>query len=191
MTALPFQAGVPNLALTAIGGFQPQLLLGISFFEGKGTAGAGIFLDSPLLTSTLSTVHHVSSKCENATANNDIFDTLTHVDASVDVGVGLTAEADVDIGGISFGDAAPYSVLQTAYALPTACLKFDAGAKSYVPATATPSVTTTTTTAKSHDGAKSGAAGVVRPFGAQGAGFTVMLVVSELVVVGSLFFMLL
>lgn len=105
--------------------------------------------------------------------------------------MGITAEADVDIGGISFGDAAPYSVLQTSYALPTACLRFDAGAKSYLPATATPSVTTTTPTAKGHDGAKSGAAGVVRPFGAQGAGFTVMLVVSELVVVGSLFFMLL
>lgn len=134
----------------------------------------------------------MSSKCENATANNDIFDTLTHVDASVDVGLGLTAEADVDIGGISFGDAAPYSVLQTSYALPTACLSFDAGAKSYLPATATPSVTTTTTTtAKGHDGAKSGAAGVVRPFGAQGAGFKGMLVVSELAVVGSLFFMLL
>lgn len=131
----------------------------------------------------------MSSKCENFTANNDIFDTLTHVDASVDVGLGLTAEADVDIGGISFEDAAPYSVLRTSYALPTACMSFDAGAKSYVPATATPSPTTTTT--KGHDGAKSGAAGVVSPFGPQGAGLKGMVVVSELMVVGSVFFMLL
>lgn len=131
----------------------------------------------------------MSSKCENVTASNDIFDTLTHIDASVDVGLGLTADADVDIGGISFEDAAPYSVLQTSYALPTACMSFDAGAKSYGPATATPSPTTSAT--KGHDGAKSGAAGVVSPFGAQGAGFMGTMAVSGLMALGSVFFMLL
>lgn len=109
----------------------------------------------------------------------------------MDIGLGLTAEADVDIGGVSFGDAAPYSLLETSYALPTACMSFDAGAKSYVSATATPSPTTTTTTAKGHDGAKSGAAGIVSPFGAQGAGLMGMVAVSGLMVVGSVFFMLL
>ena len=141
----------------------------------------------------------MSSKCENVTSNaaangiiDDIFDTLTHVDASVNVGLGLTAEAEVDIGGISFEDAAPYSLLETSYALPTACMSFDAGAKSYVAATATPSSTSTSTT-KAHDGAKSGAAGaVVSPFGSQGAGsMKGMMVVSGLMVVGSFFFMLL
>lgn len=195
MTALPFQAALPNLALTAVGGFQPQLLLGISFFSGKGTAGAGLFLDAPLLTSTLSTVSHVTSTCENVTGNavangiiNDIFDTLTHVDASVDVGLGLTAQAEVDVGDYSFRDNKPFSLLETSYALPTACMSFDAGAKSYGPASATGSASATT----GHNGGKSGAvAGAINPFGAQGAGWRGLMAVSGLMVVGSVYFIIL
>ena len=195
MTALPFQAATPNLALTAIGGFKPQLLLGISFFEGKGTAGAGVFLDSPILTSTLSTVSHVTSSCENVTNNavangiiNNIFDTLTHVEASVDVGLGLTAEAEVKVANIAYGDSEPYSLLQTSYALPTACMSFDAGAKSYVAATAAAARASST---DGHKGGKSVAASVINPFGAPGAGLRGMVIVSGLMVVGSVFFLLL
>ncbi len=116
---------------------------------------------------------------------NDIFDTLTHVDASVDIGLGIVAEADVHVGGVSFEDDAPYSLLHTSYALPTACMSFDAGAKSYVAATATPSAT------QGHSGGKNGATNVVNPFGAQGAGLRGLMAVSGLMVVGSAFFMVL
>ncbi|KAL9066955.1 MAG: hypothetical protein Q9161_007199 [Pseudevernia consocians] len=198
VTALPFQATLPNLALNAVGGFKPQLLLGISFFSGKGTAGAGIFLDAPVLTSTISTVSHVDSKCENVTnsavANgiiDDVFDTLTHIDASVNVGLGLVAQAELDVGEYSFKDNAPYNLAETSFALPTACMSFDAGAKSYGPASATSSATGSATATQGHSGGKSGAAGVVNPFGAQGAGLRGMVVVSGLMVVGSVCFVLL
>ena len=98
--------------------------------------------------------------------------------------MGLVAEAEVDVGGFSFQDAEPYSLLSTSYALPTACMSFDAGAKSYVAATAAAASTSATNEAtKGHGGASSGAAG---------AGLrSMMLLVSGLVVVGSVFFALL
>lgn len=150
-----------------------------------------------MLTSTLSTVSHVDSKCENATnsalANgiiNDIFDTLTHVDASVIVGLGLTAQAEVDVGDYSFKDNKPYNLLERSFALPTACMSFDAGAKSYGPASATAASATAT---KGHNGAKSEAAGVVNPWGAQGTGLrgTRTMLVSGLMILGSVHFVLL
>ena len=120
----------------------------------------------------------MSSKCENVTAADEkVFDTLTHVDASVDLGLGLVAEVDVDVGGLSFQDDDPYSLLHTSYALPTACMSFDAAKKSYGAATATATPT------KGHDGAKSGAADP----GLR----SMMLLVSNLLLVGSLFFVLL
>ena len=104
----------------------------------------------------------------------------------MEVGLGLVAEADVNVGGLSFQDSEPYSLLHTSYALPTACMSFDAGAKSYVAATAAAASATTT----GHGGAKSGAApGVI---GAQGtAGLNGMMLVAGLMVVGSVFFALL
>lgn len=142
----------------------------------------------------------MTAKCENASTTNTttntgkeiIFDALTHVDASVDVGLGLTAEAEVDVADVAFKDAAPYSLLRTSYALPTACLSFDEGAKRYGAATASPSPSATSTATKGHDGGKSGGAvGVVNPFGAQSEGLRGMMVVSGLMVVGSVFLMLL
>ena len=143
----------------------------------------------------------MTAKCENAstttttnTGREIIFDALTHVDASVDVGLGLTAEAEVDVADVAFKDAAPYSLLRTSYALPTACLSFDEGAKRYGAATASPSPSpsATSTATKGHDGGKSGGAvGVVNPFGAQGEGLRGMMLVSGLMVVGSVFLMLL
>lgn len=110
----------------------------------------------------------------------------------MDVALGATAQAEVDLGDYSFKDAAPYNLLETAYALPTACMSFDAGAKSYGPATVTTSATGSATATKGHDGGKSGAAGAaVNPFGTQGAGWRGTMAVSGLVVVGSVCFVLL
>ncbi len=122
---------------------------------------------------------------------NDVFDTLTHIDASVDVGLGLVAQAELDVGEYSFKDNKPFSLIETSFALPTACMSFDAGAKTYGPASATSSATGSATATKGHSGGKSGAAGVVNPFGAQGAGLRGMVAVSGLMVVGSVCFVLL
>ena len=92
--------------------------------------------------------------------------------------------------GHSFEDDKPFSLLETSFALPTACMSFDADAKTYGPASATSSASGTAT-AKGHSGGKSGAAAVVNPFGAQGVGLRGMVVVSGLMLVGSVCFVLL
>lgn len=139
----------------------------------------------------------MDSKCENVTSStvangiiNDIFDTLTHIDASVDAGIGLTAQAEIDVADYSFEDNKPFSILETSFALPTACMSFDADAKTYGPASVTSSATGSAT-AKGHSGGKSGAAAVVNPFGAQGLGLRGMVLVSGLMLVGSVCFVLL
>lgn len=108
----------------------------------------------------------------------------------MDVGLGLTAQAQVDVGDYSFKDNAPYSLLHTSFALPTACMSFDARAKSYAPAaaTATTSATGSAAAAKGHSG---GAAGAVNPFGAQGAGLRGMMLLSGLMVLGTVCFVVL
>ena len=141
----------------------------------------------------------MTSACENATTSSssssagadEIFDTLTHISASVDVGLGLTAQAEIDAGGYSFGGSEPYSVVATAFALPTACVSFDAGAKSYAPATAT-AAGGRAGASGGHGGGRSGAAaGAVNPFGGQGVGLMGMVALSGLVLVGSVCFVLL
>lgn len=88
------------------------------------------------------------------------------------------------MGDYSFKANEPYNVLEKSFALPTACMSFDAGAKTYGPASATASGSKT-------GGGKSGAAGVVNPFGAHGPGLRGMMAVSALMVVGSVCFVLL
>ena len=98
------------------------------------------------------------------------------------------------MGDYSFEADAPYTVLEKSFALPTACMSFDAGARSYGPASATSAAAGGSGTAaagKGHSGGKSGAAAVLNPFGAQGAGLRGMMAVSGLMVVGSVCFLLL
>ena len=109
--------------------------------------GAGVFLDLPKLTATFSTLSHVNANCETANTSSSIenkaldiiYDTLTHIDASVDLGLGVIAEAEVDFGDYSFKDKDPYTVLSTDYALPTACVSFDVGKKTFGAPSATSS----------------------------------------------------
>ena len=162
IAALPFQAGTLDASLTIVGGFIPQLLMGMDFFGGIGRLGAGIFLNAPTISTTLSTVSHVDNKCENITSSavankilNGTFDTLTHVNASVDFAIGVIAEADLSVGEIKVHEAAPYTFTSESFPLPTACLSFDGNAKTYGPPSATASGSTRPTT--------SSAANLVRP----------------------------
>jgi len=187
--ALPFQAQLPSVTLTVAGGFIPQLLLGVSFFGGDAIAGAGVFLNAPSITTTFSTVSHVNSKCENITNNavandviNDIFDTLTHIDASVDLQLGVTAEAQARLGSYIVKDDEPYAVLDKSFSLPTACISFDRNAKTYGPAP-----TSTSTKAPGAKGT-SGASTVSNPLGGQN-GLGQVVLSAGLIGVASVYFM--
>jgi len=50
--------------------------------------------------------------------------------------VGVVAEAEVRAGVFALVESQPFTVTQTGFALPTACLSYDAQAKTYGPASA-------------------------------------------------------
>lgn len=88
-----------------------------------------------MLTTTLSTVSHVDANCNNAsssTAKKAIFDTLTHIGASAEIGLGVIAQAEVNFAGDgNLQDVDKYAVLTKSFDLPTGCVSFDAAAKTY------------------------------------------------------------
>lgn len=157
LTALPFQSQIDNLNLTLSVGFSPQLLLTANVLRKYGDISAGAFLDLPKITATFSQVDHVDDKC-NPTNNTDTFkefltNSLTNIVPSVDLGVGVLADARVDIPDVPVvEDDATHSIFSTGYPLPTACLSFDKGKKTYGAAAAA-------TTGKG-GGSKSDAAGL-------------------------------
>lgn len=104
----------------------------------------------------------------------------------MDIGLGLTAQAEINVGEYSFKDNKPFELLETSYALPTQCLSFDAGAKSYAAATATAAAAGSATAGgKGRSGAVGG--GDRNPF----VGWRGMLVGAGLVGVGSVCFVVL
>lgn len=204
ITSLPFQASA-NLELITVGGFNPQLLLGISFFDEDVAVGAGVFLNLPTVSTTFGTVSHVNSRCENSTHSTTankvldaVFDTLTHVDASVDFGIGLFAQAVVNPNAkasqYKLQVASTATLLHTAFALPTRCISFDSHAKTFGPATTS---TTGDAAPTKSAGGKSGSSSaanrprIPNPFGDKKVGFSVLMVMSGLAIVLSTFLLFL
>ena len=138
--------------------------MGITVFEGAGMAGAGAYMHLPEVSATISQVANVNSDCEpvkfatntsSKGALDDIHDSLTHLTSSVNISVGVIAEADVAIGNYIDGTAAVSKELwATFYPLPTACYSYDAEAKSY----GSPTATATAGAGSIDEGAKGGAA---------------------------------
>lgn len=145
---------------------------------GKAAAGAGFFLDTPILTTTLSTVSHVDSGCNNitsSTAKNAIYDTLTHISTSAEIALGVIAQAEVNFPGAGdLQDEAKHTVLSTAFHLPTGCVGYDVDAKTYGAVDAVKSTATGTETAVA--GAKpSQSVGSVGVLGMESPGFGRMM----------------
>ncbi|KAL8895065.1 MAG: hypothetical protein Q9192_003866 [Flavoplaca navasiana] len=130
ITALPFTSRVNNIALTVSAAFRPELLLGVEVLT--GSIGAGVFFNLPTVAATISQIAHVNSKCEPIPANlttstvndivEDVFEGLTHIEPSVEVDFGVLAQAEVAEG---VGVDAIYTIFNTGYLLPTACLEFN------------------------------------------------------------------
>ncbi|KAI4110941.1 MAG: hypothetical protein LQ339_000943 [Xanthoria mediterranea] len=131
ITALPFTSRVNNIALTVSAAFRPELLLGIEILS--RTVGAGIFFNLPTVAATVSQISHANSKCEPIPANltsstvngilEDVFeDGLTHIEPSVELDFGVLAQANL---GKKVAVEAIYTVFNTGFPLPTACLEFN------------------------------------------------------------------
>lgn len=121
------------------------MFLGASFLDDYVSLKAGAFLNLPTVSTTFKAVAGVNSDCEPANNSNranlgsGTFDALINVDAAVNVGIAVFAEA-------AFGSNKPSqdnlqidwnsvtTLTQTDYALPTACLSFDPAAKTFIAA---------------------------------------------------------
>lgn len=107
-------------------------------FDNLGSAGAGVFFDLPTVKATVSQVAHVDAKCDpianastTGTISDDVFGSLTNIVPEVDFDLGLVAQAELRAFGLRKDDVAKWTAVQTAFTLPTACISFDAGAKTY------------------------------------------------------------
>ncbi|KAK3169421.1 hypothetical protein OEA41_008804 [Lepraria neglecta] len=171
LTALPFQATIPSIALTFATGFSAQLLAGISFFSGSANVGAGLFLNFPTLTASFS-------------------------EEGVEVALGVDVEVDVQLGAVVVRNDLPYTALSTGYSLPTACVSFDPGKKTFGVPTTTPlsstvSATATATATKGADGAGGkGTSGASPAFGERMPGLGRVGSVAGLLVAVSFCFMM-
>ncbi|KAI4093395.1 MAG: hypothetical protein LQ344_002983 [Seirophora lacunosa] len=144
ITALPFTAGIDNIALTVSASFRPEILLGVSVLTDV-TLGAGVFFDLPTVSATVSQVTDVNARCEplpptNATSlvdgfREDVYGSLTHLEPAVEFGIGVLAQGEVGV----FDGEALLTLFNTSLPLPTACLSFDreAGTLGAVMATTT------------------------------------------------------
>ena len=114
--------------------------MGISVFDGAGTAGAGVFLNLPQISATVAQVANVNSKCEPVavSSNNNtgldgaldgFFNSLTHLTSEVELAAGVVAEEEVKAIDVAGREA--YTVFSTDFPLPTACFSFDAAAKTF------------------------------------------------------------
>lgn len=147
IAATPFQASLDSVNLTLSTAFTPELLLGISVFNGHGEAGAGVFLDLPTVKATVSEVAHADSDCNPAGNSSsegnhvveDLFDRLTNIVPEIDLDIGLVAQAEVHAGAFRVREIDKFTVASKHFTLPTACLSYDAQAKTFGAPTATSS----------------------------------------------------
>ncbi|KAL8909501.1 MAG: hypothetical protein Q9207_000181 [Kuettlingeria erythrocarpa] len=145
ITPLPFTASVENIALTISASFRPELLLGVSVLGGE--FGAGVYLDLPTVSATVSQVAHVNDVCEpipdtltpdnatSATINGvleDVFGSLTHIESNVGLAVGVLAQAN--LGAV--GADAEYVIFNTSFPGPTACFSYDGDKRTLGPVVA-------------------------------------------------------
>ena len=143
---LPLQSKLGNLALNLSVTLEPQILVGFSFVDDIGNAGAGVFLQLPQLAVEVAPATGTNEKCEpitNVTLADDIFKlfgNLTHVVPEVQLAGGFIVEATLPS---IFGGAhqTAYTPLATTFSAPTACLAYDRKGSSYGPATIPPTTT--------------------------------------------------
>lgn len=153
ITALPFQATSPSIALTLSAALRGELNLGIDLgnenvFGAKAEAGA--FLDLPALELKISTAPDLDVHCDpvasNITLNNvdailpQQFPSLIKIEPAVIINLGVKGDVAVNLPGEKFdkGYTTERVLASTSFPLPTACLSFDSDKKQLATPTTTP-----------------------------------------------------
>jgi len=124
---------------------------------------AGAFADLPSLKVTISNLAGANKECEPITnlttvdqALSHIFPNLTHIVPEVGIDVGLRVGAELNVPGVNVQTSIGTETILagTTFTLPTACLSFDGSKKAF----ASPTVTSSTTSAASSGSDSTGAA---------------------------------
>lgn len=156
VTALPLTASSPDFSLTLGLGIRAQLVIGVEILDGHGNLGAGMFIDMPQLSLSVSQIDSVNAQCEPVDGSSTVtgflstvFPNLTHVVPSANIDIGLSAHAGVVIPEIDLDAQADYThtLAGTSFSLPTACLMWDGKSNAFTAPT-----TTMTTTGPSATG---------------------------------------
>jgi len=167
LKTLPFQSKLGNLALNLSVTLEPQILVGFSFLNGIGYAGAGVFLQLPQLAMEVAPATGTDEHCEpvtNLTLADDIFKlfgNLTHIVPEVQLAGGFIVEATLGPKMLGGGHQTAYTPLATTFSVPTACLAYDREASTYGPAIIP---TTTTASASASTSSSSAARALGNPF---------------------------
>ncbi|KAI9650585.1 hypothetical protein NHQ30_000603 [Ciborinia camelliae] len=163
VTALPLTATDPSIELTLSLALHSEILLGVNILSGAGSITAGAFLDLPALSVSISQLSSVDKNCNPPNSSNsnsnptsseslsniDFFPSLTNIVPQAAIALGLEAGAELSISEIHFLEkvATTATLAGTTFALPTACLSFDAGKRSFVSPTVSSSTTSLSLTA--------------------------------------------
>ncbi|KAF2093999.1 hypothetical protein NA57DRAFT_81002 [Rhizodiscina lignyota] len=147
ITAIPFQANITAVDLTANLVLEPAVLVGFDFAESavgtrlEAKAEAGVFLALPSLTAKFETLATVDENCNSAAnlssshlALLDQLGNLTHITPSVEVELGVEAQFALAVDSHAKALNFPNTLLSASKTLPTACLAFDKGASTFAPA---------------------------------------------------------
>ncbi|KAL9069848.1 MAG: hypothetical protein Q9157_006036 [Trypethelium eluteriae] len=130
LAPIPFQANISSPALTASIAIQPKLVLGIHALDNAFYAEAGIDFNLPKISVQVERLTNVDANCNtvNETGNpNAIPGNVTNVIPSAEIDIGLLADA----GLIAVKDSGSTQLASESLPLPTACLMFDAAAKTF------------------------------------------------------------
>ena len=144
-SALPFSAHVSDISLNLSATIQPEVLVGISFFDGKESAGAGVFLNLPTLSLSVDQVNGTDQNCDPTTNQtiiqdlNSEYDALINIVPNVAIGAGFVVQASAAVPGLAtLADQRAFTPLATTFAPPTACLAFDKSSSAFVSPTLPP-----------------------------------------------------
>lgn len=158
-----------------------EVLLGVDILDHDGSLTAGMFINMPQLSLSVSTVTGVNAQCEPVNGSSTIdgflstvFPNLTNIVPQADIGVGFQVGAKLDIPAanidISIGDQ--HILAGTSFPLPTVCVMWDEAQNAFTSPTMTTSIagpTSTTGGTDSSDGesgkaASSGMRQINNPF---------------------------
>ncbi|RFU30780.1 hypothetical protein B7463_g5553, partial [Scytalidium lignicola] len=151
ISAIPFTANAPEIDLTLSLGLRLQLDLEIDILDRSGHISAGVFLDAPSLSVTISQLAGVNADCEPVNGStttsgflSHIFPNLTHITGEVGIDAGLDIDASLNIPGVDIHTTigTQTTLFGTTFALPTTCLLWNNQSSAFASPTIDPVVTT-------------------------------------------------